>query len=357
MWQGDWLGVTLGEVAAALGGVLHGDPARRVTRLASLQSAGPADLSFLSQAKWQSQLATTAAGCVIVAPAFQAAAQARGDCLVVDNPYLYYAQLSQWWAQREAEATAAVSQPLIHPSAVIADSAQVDSTAQIGPLCVVEAGAVIGAHTRLMSRVTVSQGCVIGERCLLHPGVVIGADGFGFAPSDAGWVKIEQLGGVRIGNDVEVGANTCIDRGALDDTVIEDGVKLDNLIQIAHNCRIGRNTAIAGCVGIAGSTLIGANCTVGGQAGFTGHLTLVDDVHISARTLVTRSIHKPGQYSGSFPMDEHHAWEKNAASLRQLSTLRDRIKALELNAKTQAKTQVGAASSVPTTGLSEDPVA
>jgi UDP-3-O-[3-hydroxymyristoyl] glucosamine N-acyltransferase len=240
---------------------------------------------------------------------------------------------------------------------VIEPGAQVDPSARVGALCVVERGARIGAGTVLKSRVTVSEDCIIGERCVLHPGVVIGADGFGFAPHQGAWEKIEQLGAVRIGDQVEIGANTCIDRGALEDTVIEDGVKLDNLIQIAHNCRIGRNTAIAGCVGIAGSTLIGANCTVGGQAGFTGHLTLVDDVHISARTLVTRSIHKPGQYSGSFPMDEHHAWEKNAASLRQLSTLRDRIKALELNAKTQAKTQVGAASSVPTTGLSEDPVA
>ncbi len=328
-----WQGVELGEVVAALGGELHGDPRRRVTGLASLQSASDHDLSFLSQAKWQAQLATSRAACVIVAPDFLAAAQARGDCLVVDNPYLYYARLTQWWVQRKLEDSDQMPEPRIHPSAVVAPSAQVHPSAQIGPLCVVEAGAVIGAHTRLVSRVTVAHGCVIGERCILHAGVVIGADGFGFAPSPEGWVKIEQLGIVRIGNEVDIGANTCIDRGALDDTVIEDGVKLDNLIQIAHNCRIGRNTAIAGCVGMAGSTIIGANCTVGGQAGFVGHLTLVDGVHISARTMVSRSILKPGRYSGAFPMDEHHAWEKNAATLRQLASLRDRIKALEAQAK------------------------
>jgi UDP-3-O-[3-hydroxymyristoyl] glucosamine N-acyltransferase len=304
-----------------------------VTGLASLQSATAHDLSFLSQAKWQAQLGTTLAACVVVAPGFQAAAQARGDCLVVDEPYLYYARLSQWWARRQAEASGLAAEPLVHPSAVVAASAHVHPSAQIGPLCVVEAGAVIGAHTRLMARVTVARDCVLGERCIVQPGAVIGGDGFGFAPSAEGWIKIEQLGAVRIGNDVEIGANTCIDRGALDDTVIEDGVKLDNLIQIAHNCRIGRNTAIAGCVGIAGSTIIGANCTVGGQAGFTGHLTLVEGVHISARTLVTRSISKPGRYSGSFPMDEHQAWEKNAATLRQLAGLRDRIKTLEAQAK------------------------
>jgi UDP-3-O-[3-hydroxymyristoyl] glucosamine N-acyltransferase len=169
----------------------------------------------------------------------------------------------------------------------------------------------------------------VGERAIIHSGVVIGADGFGFAPHEGQWVKIEQLGAVRIGNDVEIGANTCIDRGALEDTVIEDGVKLDNLIQIGHNVHIGAHTAMAGCVGVAGSARIGAHCTVGGGAVVLGHLTLADHVHISAASVVMRSIGKPGQYSGVFPIDDNASWEKNAATLRQLHALRQRIKTLE----------------------------
>jgi UDP-3-O-[3-hydroxymyristoyl] glucosamine N-acyltransferase len=211
--------------------------------------------------------------------------------------------------------------------------AEVDSSAVIGPLCVVERGAKIGAHTWLKSRVTVGEDCVIGARCILHSGVVIGADGFGFAPVRAEdgtcWEKIEQLGAVRIGDDVEIGANTCIDRGALADTVIEDGVKLDNLIQIAHNVRVGRNTAMAACVGVAGSAVIGANCTIGGGAGIAGHLTLADNVHVSAFSLVSRSLHKPGHYTGVFPLDDNASWEKNAATLKQLAGLRERLRALE----------------------------
>jgi len=176
----------------------------------------------------------------------------------------------------------------------------------------------------------VSEACVIGERCIVHPGAVIGADGFGFAPDGSGgWEKIEQLGAVRIGNDVEIGANTCIDRGALDDTVIEDGVKLDNLIQIGHNVRIGAHTVMAGCTGVAGSATIGAHCQIGGAAIILGHLTLGDGVVISAGSAVLRSILKPGQYSGVFPIDDNAAWEKNAATLRQLHSLRDRLRALE----------------------------
>jgi UDP-3-O-[3-hydroxymyristoyl] glucosamine N-acyltransferase len=212
---------------------------------------------------------------------------------------------------------------------VIDPDAVIDPTARIGPLCVIERGAQVGAGTILKARVTIGEDCVVGARCILHPGVVIGADGFGFAPDDGRWEKIEQLGAVRIGDDVEIGANTCIDRGALQDTVIEEGVKLDNLIQIGHNVRIGKHTAVAGCAGIAGSATIGAHCTIGGRAGILGHLTIVDHVHISATSLVTRSILKPGHYTGIFPIDDNASWEKNAATLKQLHTLRDRIKALE----------------------------
>jgi UDP-3-O-[3-hydroxymyristoyl] glucosamine N-acyltransferase len=257
------------------------------------------------------------------------AAMARGTCIVTDQPYLYFARLTQLWKRKRNAAIL----PSIHPSAVVDPSATVHSSASVGPLCVVERGARIGAGTVLKSRVTVGEDCSIGERCILHSGVVVGADGFGFAPNGETWVKIEQLGAVQIGNDVEIGANTCIDRGALQDTVIEDGVKLDNLIQIGHNVRVGRNTAMAGCAGVAGSATIGPNCTVGGGAIVLGHLTLGANVHISAATVVSRSILKPGNYTGMFPIDDNASWERNAATLKQLHSLRDRIKTLEKETK------------------------
>lgn len=323
------MALRLGTIVEALGGELHGDPELRIQALAPLDSAEPQDLSFLSHPKYQQQLATTRAGCVIVSPQMQGAAQNRGACIVAENPYLYFARVTQLWRRSQPQSAG----PRVHPSAVVDPDAHIDSSAQIGPLCVVERGARIGAGTVLKSRVTVSEDCVIGERCILHPGVVIGADGFGFARDGERWEKIEQLGAVRIGNDVEIGANTCIDRGALQDTVIEDGVKLDNLIQIGHNVRVGRNTAMAGCVGVAGSATIGANCTIGGSAGVLGHLTIADNVNVSSFSLVTRSINKPGHYTGFFPLEDNASWEKNAATLKQLSTLRERVRALEKELK------------------------
>ena len=319
----------VGALVASLGGSLFGDSDRLIEGLASLDAAQTKHLSFLSHPKYQPQLAASKAGCVIVSPQMQAVAQARGDCIVTDNPYLYFARATQLWKKNLPQRTTA----LIHPSAVVDPQASVHPSARIGALCVVEAGAQIGADTVLKSRVTVSENCTIGERCLLHPGVVIGADGFGFASDNGTWVKIEQLGNVRIGNDVEIGANTCIDRGALQDTVIEDGVKLDNLIQIGHNVFVGAHTAMAGCAGVAGSAHIGAHCTVGGGAVVLGHLTLADGVNISAASVATRSILKPGHYTGMFPIDDNAAWEKNAASVKQLANLRDRIRALEAQVK------------------------
>lgn len=319
------MSLQLGAIVDALGGELHGDAALSIERLAPLQNAQPDALSFLSHPKYQQELAASKAACVIVSPAMREAAAARGAFIVTPDPYFYFARLTQLWKAHHARPEA----DRIHPSAVIHAEAQVDATARIGALCVVERGARIGAGTVLKSRVTVSEDCTIGERCLLHPGVVIGADGFGLAPHEGRWVKIEQLGAVRIGDDVEIGANTCIDRGALDDTVIEDGAKLDNLIQIGHNVRVGKNTAMAGCVGVAGSAVIGANCTFGGGAIVLGHLTVADGVHVSAATVVTRSIHKAGQYTGMFPIDDNASWEKNAATLKQLHSLRERLKALE----------------------------
>lgn len=317
--------LSLASIQQALGGELRGDGSLMIEGLAPLESAGPHALSFLSNPRYQSQLHSTQAGCVIVAPAMADVAAARGACIVTEQPYLYFARLTQLWKrglQRSAQGN-------IHPSAVIDPSAVIAPTATIGPLCVIERGARIGDDTVLRSRVTVGEDCVVGARCILHSGVVIGADGFGFAPDGDAWVKIEQLGGVQIGNDVEIGANSCIDRGALHDTIIEDGVKLDNLIQIGHNVRVGRNTAMAGCVGVAGSATIGANCTLGGGAIVLGHLTIADRVNISAATVVSRNILKPGHYTGFFPMDDNATWERNAATLKQLHGLRDRIKTLE----------------------------
>jgi UDP-3-O-[3-hydroxymyristoyl] glucosamine N-acyltransferase len=319
----------LSDVVGLLGGDVYGQATMVLTGIAPLETAGQGDISFLSNPKYQQQLQSSRAGCVIVGPAMREAAMARGTCIVTDQPYLYFARLTQLWKRkRNAEA-----QPSIHPSAVVDPSATVHATASVGPLCVVERGARIGASTVLRSRVTVGEDCSIGERCIVHSGVVIGADGFGFAPNGEAWEKIEQLGAVQIGNDVEIGANTCIDRGALQDTVIEDGVKLDNLIQIGHNVRIGRNTAMAGCAGVAGSATIGPNCTVGGGAIVLGHLTLGANVHISAATVVSRSILKPGNYTGMFPIDDNASWERNAATLKQLHSLRDRIKTLEKETK------------------------
>ena len=315
----------LGSIVEALGGELCGDSGRLIEGLAPLETASPGQLSFLSNPKYRQQLAASQAGCVIVGPQSREAALARGDCIVSEQPYLYFARVTQFWKRHlGGDAGGAV-----HPSAVIDPDAVIDPTARIGALCVIERGARIGAGTVIKSRVSIGENCVIGERCIVHPGVVIGADGFGFAPDGGRWEKIEQLGAVRIGDDVEIGANTCIDRGALSDTVIEDGVKLDNLIQIAHNVRIGKHTAMAGCAAVAGSATIGAYCTIGGRAGILGHLTIADHVHISATSLVTRSILKPGHYSGIFPIDDNASWEKNAATLKQLHKLRERIKALE----------------------------
>ncbi len=319
------MSLTLEHIVKALGGGLSGPTDRLIEGLAPLQSAGPAQLAFLSHPKYIAQLAQTQAACVILKSEFLSSVPAGTSAIVTPDPYLYFARLTRLWKQahRPADPTG------VHPSAVVHPTARIAPDASIGPLCVVEEGAVIGAGTVLRSRVTVGYDCQIGERCLVHAGVVIGADGFGFAPVQGTWEKIEQLGAVRIGNDVEIGANTCIDRGALDDTVIEDGVKLDNLIQIGHNVHIGAHTAMAGCVGVAGSARIGAHCTVGGGAVVLGHLTLADHVHISAASVVTRSILKPGQYTGMFPLDDNAKWEKNAASLKQLHQLRERIKRIE----------------------------
>lgn len=336
----------LADLAALLGGELVGDGDRVVSRIAPLESADGAAITFVSHPRYQAQLGATHAGCVIVAPALREVAAGRaagGATLVCADPYHAFARLTQWWAaQRRASPV-----PGVHASAVVEEGARVDPSASVGALAFVGRGARIGAHavigaqafvgegaeigehSWLKPRVTLQEDCRIGARAIVHSGAVIGADGFGFAPHQGTWVKIEQLGAVVIGDDVEIGANTCIDRGALEDTVVGHGVKLDNLVQIGHNVRIGDHCAFAGCVGVAGSARIGRHCTAGGGAIILGHLEIVDHVHITAATVITRSIHKPGQYSGLFPFDDNAAWEKNAATLRQLHQMRDRLRALE----------------------------
>jgi UDP-3-O-[3-hydroxymyristoyl] glucosamine N-acyltransferase len=335
--------VRTGELVVHLGGELLGDDSTVLRRIAPLDDADDTSISFVASARYEAQLGASPAACVIVSPDLREAAEQRRSAIVTADPYLYFARLTQWWARQNRPAP----KPGVHPSAVVEQGAHIDASASIGPLAYVGAGAVIGGgavvaeqchvgadavigeHTRLMAGATLHAACRIGARGVVHSGVVIGADGFGFA-SDAGrWVKIEQLGAVQIADDVEIGANSCIDRGALADTVIGQGVKMDNLIQIGHNVHIGAHTALAGCVGIAGSTHIGAYCTFGGQVGIVGHLRIVDHVHVGGGTVVSRSILKPGHYGGVFPFDDNATWEKNAATLRQLHALRGRLRALE----------------------------
>lgn len=341
-----------GELCRLLGGELLGDEGLLVERIAPLALADERSISFLANPRYAQQLQGSAAACVILSSGLRELAQARvahsGAAILCADPYLAFARLTQWWA---AQARAPVL-PGVHPSAVVEPGARVHAGASIAALAYVGAGAVVeegcvigpqahvgddarvGAHTRLAARATLGRACSIGSGGILHSGVVIGADGFGFAPAagatgERHWEKIEQLGAVRIGNEVEIGANTCIDRGALEDTVVEDGVKLDNLVQIGHNVHIGAHCAFAGCVGVAGSTRFGRHCTVGGAAIILGHLQIADHVDISAATVISRSIHRPGVYSGFFPFDDNAAWEKNAATLRHLHTLRDRVRGLE----------------------------
>ena len=324
-------------------------PMPAIAGIGTLAHAGPSEITFLSNPRYQSQLAHTRAGVVIVTPEVDASLAEAGTHapgfirVVCEHPYLAYALLAQWFdALRQP-----VARSGIHPSAIVAADAQVDPTATIGAQCVIESGARIGAGTvvgagciigksasvgangLLHARVTLYHGVHLGDRVIVHSGAVLGADGFGFAPDprqQGAWFKIAQLGGVTVGDDVEIGANTTIDRGALDSTDIGNGVKLDNQIMIAHNVRIGDHTAIAACVGIAGSTVIGARCTIGGAAMLSGHLTLVDDVHISGGTAITSSINKPGRYTGVYPYAEHVQWQKNAAVIQQLSQLRKRVR-------------------------------
>ncbi|WP_372981057.1 UDP-3-O-(3-hydroxymyristoyl)glucosamine N-acyltransferase [Marinobacter sediminum] len=333
----------LGEIATALGAELKGDPDLEVTGLATLQAATPGQISFLANPSYAKYLANTQASAVIMSPA--AVGDSEINALLLDNPYLGYARLSHWFDPEP------VAQPGIHPSAAVDPDARVADTASIGPNVVIEAGVVvgeqvvigagtvigaraqIGAATVIRPRVTLAHDVVLGQRCHILSGAVIGSDGFGFANEKGVWQRIAQLGRVVLGDDVEVGANTTIDRGALDDTLIGNGVKLDNLIQIAHNVQIGDHSAMAAMVGIAGSTRIGRHCVFGGASGVAGHLEIADQVHLTGMTLVTGDIREAGVYSSGTSADTNRQWRKNAVRFRQLDDLARRIRDLEKKSK------------------------
>lgn len=329
----------LGEIAEALGADLKGSPDVEVSGLATLQAATEGQIAFLANPSYARHLTDTQASAVILSPS--EVDQYPGNALVLDNPYFGYAKLSHWFDPSP------VASPGIHPSAVVAETAVICETASIGPNTVIDdsavieagvvvgAGCVIGARSRLgestllRPRVTLAHDVVVGKRCHILSGAVIGSDGFGFANEKGAWHRIAQIGRVVLGDDVEVGANTAIDRGALDDTVIGNGVKLDNLVHISHNVSIGDHSALAAMVGIAGSTTVGKHCVFGGQVGVAGHLTITDQVHLTGMTLVSGNITEPGVYSSGTSADTNRQWRKNAVRFRQLDSLARRIKELE----------------------------
>jgi UDP-3-O-[3-hydroxymyristoyl] glucosamine N-acyltransferase len=330
---------TLGELAEQMGLEFSGDAQRQLVGLAALAEAGPDQLSFLSNPKYLAKLIATRAGAVILQAEF--VEQCPVDCMIADNPYLMFARLTHRFDRSPSPA------PGVHPSAVVSPDADVDESASVGPQAVVEAGAVIGPGAMVGAGVYIGQGSELGagtrvnpgailyhdvklgRHCIIHAQAVLGADGFGFAQGPEGWEKICQLGGVRIGDRVEIGACTTIDRGALEHTVIEDGVIIDNQVHIAHNCRIGKNTAIAGCSGLAGSAIIGANCTLAGGVCVTGHVEICDNVHFSGMTMVTKSITEPGSYSSGIPMSPTREWRRNAVRFSQLDAISRRLRSLE----------------------------
>ena len=343
------MGIRLAELVERFGGQLAGDPDLEVTGIAPLDAAGASHVSFLSNSKLRAQALATRAAALVHAPADEEALAAgyAGARIVTRNPYAWFARAAQYFVSL----TELKPVPGIHPGAVVAPGASVDPSAHIGPYVVVEEGArigarcvigagcfigrdaVIGEDTQLFPNVTFHARCIIGKRGILHSGAVIGTDGFGFANEGGVYIKIPQVGRVVIGDDVDIGANTTVDRGAMADTTIGDGVKIDNLVQIAHNVQVGDHTAMAGCVGVAGSTRIGKHCMFGGAAMVNGHIEIADHVYVTAGTLASRSITEPGQYTGFYPFAKNSEWEKGAAIVRNIDAMRDKIRALEKQIK------------------------
>ena len=331
--------MTLGELAIRFGCELRGDPSATVDSVGSLSQAGASAVTFLANPKYVSQLKDTRAAAVILDA--RSADSSPVAALIAANPHATFARVATLLHPE------APLNPGIHRDASVAAGARVDPSAEvaaqafvaggvrigarcfIGPGCVVEAGAVLGDDTRLAARVYIGRAVTLGARCMVQPGAVIGGDGFGFAPEKGTWVKVPQIGSVTVGDDVEIGANTTIDRGAIGDTVIEDGVKIDNLIMIAHNCRIGAHSALAACVAIAGSSVVGKRCILGGRAGMTGHITLCDDVVVLGTSFISHSIHKPGVYSSALPSEEAGVWRRIVARIKRLDAMAKRQRALE----------------------------
>jgi UDP-3-O-[3-hydroxymyristoyl] glucosamine N-acyltransferase len=333
------MALTLAEIAARFGGRVVGEPQVLIRQVGTLEGAGEGEIAFLANPRYRARLAATRAAAVILAnDAESLTSQPR---LVCSDPYLVFARVAQLLNPAPAPVAGVQAGAHVAPGARVAPSARVEAAAVIeadatigagcwiGAGCFVGRGATLGDACRLYPSVVVYSGCRIGARAIVHAGAVIGADGFGFARDGERWIKIPQIGGVRIGDDVEIGANTTIDRGAIEDTVIEDGVKLDNQIQIGHNCRVGAHTAMAGCAGLAGSVRVGRRCTIGAGSIVLGHLSLCDDVHVSADTVISRSIVRPGRYTGMYPADDHRAWGRNTALVRRLAELAERVRRLE----------------------------
>jgi UDP-3-O-[3-hydroxymyristoyl] glucosamine N-acyltransferase len=331
--------VTLGELAVRFGCELRGDPAAIVDSVAALDSAGPRAVAFLANPKYAAQLAATRAGAVILDA--KSATSSPVPALVVANPHATYARIATLLHPDPPP------RPGIHPQSIVAGSARIDASAEIaahvvvgegarigarcliGPGCIIERNAVIGDDARLVARVFIGHDVQLGARCVVQPGAVVGGDGFGFANEKGTWVKVPQVGSVIVGVDVEIGANTTIDRGAMGDTVIEDGVKLDNLIMIAHNCRIGAHSALAAQVGIAGSTTLGKRCVLGGKVGLSGHITLCDDVIVAGTSFISHNITKPGMYSSALPSEEAGTWRRIVARIKRIDAMAKRLKAVE----------------------------
>ena len=333
------MALSLGELAVRFGCELRGDPLRRVERVATLANADANSLAFLANPHYRPQLKTTRAAAVVLDA--REARECPVPALVSDNPYATYARMAALLHPAPAVLAG------VHSSAQVSPGARIDPSAQVGALTTIGAGVTVGARcfigphchldeqvtvaedTRLTARVTLCRGVQVAARVVIHPGAVIGADGFGFAPERGTWLKVPQLGSVQLGADVEVGANTTIDRGAIDDTVIEEGAKLDNLIQIGHNVRIGAHTVIAACCGISGSTTIGKRCMIGGGVGMNGHISICDDVVITGYSAVTHSITRPGVYSGTIPLEEARVWRRLVARFKRSDLLEARVKKLE----------------------------
>jgi UDP-3-O-[3-hydroxymyristoyl] glucosamine N-acyltransferase len=331
--------LTLAQICSRLGGRVVGDASTLIRQVGTLEHAGSEQISFLANPRYKARLETTRAAAVVLAA--EAESLTARPRIVIDNPYAYFARVSQLLNPVSAPQPGIDAAARVAPGASVAPSARVDAGATVeegaqlgervwvGAGCHIGRGTRIGDDSRLYPSVVIYHGCRIGARTVIHSGAVIGADGFGIAPEAGRWIKIPQIGGVVIGDDVEVGANTTIDRGAIDDTVIEDGVKMDNQIQIGHNVRIGAHTAIAACAGVAGSADIGRHCAIGGAAMIAGHMSIADGVTISAGTLVSHPIHKPGTYTGVFPIDDNASWARNAVIIRRLAELFDRVRELE----------------------------